>query len=365
MPLSVRQLRTPSTREQVIAVLIDYLESIGFSPSSWQEGSAARNLLEAVADTYAGATEIVAQILEQTLEAPSGAWQDMLGALWYQLPRLEAVAAQRNAIFVAAASAPLQSISVGTWIVTTTGDPVRWRVTSGTEIGPSETVSVPVIAEFGGVAGNTARAVKIQSPSYSGLTLTLDAPDVPGVDREPDARYQQRLDRRFAELTYSVGLRAYELWALTAAPSLTRVRAVNDYPNVGNVTIALDPGEASEISQVELYVEPRRPPNDVVVVTDCSEIPVTIRIRARAQAGVTVATVTARLDRLLLLEMPIGGWRVVGAVAGRLLREKITEALLCREGVLSVGLELPASDVVLGPTDIVVPTYDIEVEEGS
>jgi hypothetical protein len=61
--------------------------------------------------------------------------------------------------------------------------------------------------------------------------------------------------------------------------------------------------------------------------------------------------------------MPIGGVRVSGAPAGRLLREALAKEILCGlPGVESVSLTQPAADVILGASEIIDPTYIITPE---
>ena len=125
----------------------------------------------------------------------------------------------------------------------------------------------------------------------------------------------------------------------------------------------LDPGLPAEISAVEAYIAERVPPNDDVTVSAASAVNQSIvyapRVTASFNATAANAAVQAMLDAL-----PIGGVLIQGASAGRLLREAITEVLLCNAtlGVQSVGLSTPSADVVLGATDIVTGVFTVTPE---
>jgi uncharacterized phage protein gp47/JayE len=361
MALSLQQLLKPTTEEQALSFLLDTLESLGFVTTSWQDGSVQRNILTAVARQYAGATTVTRTIVEGILVRPSGLWLDLVGTFRFGIQRLAAVRTRRSVVLTSASSAPSHVIAAGSFLAV---DTVRYRVIGTHALAPGNAITVSVEAEFAGIAGNAPESaeVVVQQPAYSGVTAAFAGPPVIiGVDDESDERYFRRIELRWTELTYSVGLRAYELWALTAAPSVRRVRALNNYPTENLVRVVLDPGVASEIAQVEAYIADRHPPNDLVTVQAASVVTQPITYAPRVLAGTNVDALNAELQTMLD-EMPIGGVRIAGAPAGRLLRERIHSALLCRQGVQSVGLTVPAADVVLGATDVVQGQYTVTPE---
>lgn len=364
MPVSVDQLLTPTTEEQAITLILDTLESLGFITTSWQDGSVQRNLVQAFGRTYSQLTETVRNIVNGVLVEPTGLWLDLVGIYRYGIERLPAVRAVRNVEISNAASGTPQVVTLGSYLSNAAG--TRWRTDAEVTVLPGTTETVSVTAEFGGVAGNAVEdgTLVFSQPTYSGLTAVFaGAPTTLGVEAESDARYFRRIQLRWAELTFSVGLRAYELWALTAAPSVRRAKALNNYPIENAVRIVIDPGVASEITQVENYVAPRNPPNDAVTVQAASVVTQAIVYSPRIFSGTTVAAMNARITAMLDA-LPIGGTPVAGAPAGRLLRDKIAEALLCATGlrVQSVGLTTPATDIVLGATDIVKGAYTVTPE---
>jgi uncharacterized phage protein gp47/JayE len=365
MPLSLGQLLKKSTETQLLAFLLDTLESIGFVTTSWQEGSIQRNILQAIARTYSDGTGVITTIVENTIVKPRGLWLDLVGFYRFGILRLLAVATRRMVAFTSAASAPAHTILAGSYV--STAKKIRYRVITETALAPGTTELIEVEAEFAGIAGNvpSSTPLSISTPAYTGVTVafTTDPLTQIGVDIESDDRYWTRCQLRWAELTYSVSLRAYELWALTGAPSVRRVKALNNYPTEGLIRVILDPGEPSEITDVENYISTRIPPNDYVTVSAASVVVQPITYAPRVPPTTTDVTMNAAIQAMLDA-LPIGGIVIAGAVAGRMLRESITETLLCSPtmGVQSTGLTVPAGDVVLGATDVVQGAYTVNRE---
>lgn len=361
MPLSINQVLRAPTEEQALRTIVGLLEDMGFVASSWHEGSIQRSILQMVARAYSGVGTTVASFASNAIVRPQGLWLDIVGVYRFGIPRLEAVRTRRSVILSNAASAPAHSITTGSYL--STPDGVRFRIEDGPHaLSPGASIEVDVTAEIAGSAGNAPHTtlLAVQTPAYSGVTaaFTTDPLEVIGADVESDDRYWHRCQLRWAELTYSVGVYAYELWALTAAPSLRRARGVPMYPTPYAVRVALDPGEPSEVSAVEAYIADRIPPNDVVTVSAANTVYQAIVYNPRVAAGTEASTLDAAVQAMLDA-LPIGGRVVSGSVAGRLLRDDIAECLLCNGslGVRTVGLVTPSADVVLGATDIVQGVY--------
>lgn len=355
MPLSVAQLLKPNTTEQNMRFLLDTLASIGFSTTSWVEGTIQRNILEAVAETFSRGGQTIRNIVQNTLTQPTGDWLDLVGVYRFGVTRLVATRAVRDVDFTCAASAGPHVILAGSYIISGT---VRFIVDVDTPLASGATETISCTAEFAGSNGNKPPSdpVSLQTV-YTGVTVAFNGePTTPGTDDETDTRYWYRCGLRWAELTYSVGLPAYEFWALTAAPSVARAKALNNYPTENLVRVVLDPGTAGEIAAVEAYVAGRHPPNDIVSVSAATLFSQAVVYSPRVPAGLSVVTMNERIQDMFDA-LPIGGTLIAGASAGRILREKIAEVLLCDLGCQSSGIATPASDVILGATDIVQGTF--------
>lgn len=359
MPLRVSQILAGTTEQQALDAFLDDCRSMGFNTTSWQDGSTQHTILRALARSYAGASNTLADVLYRLLVQPSGAWQELRGALWYQCPIQEATPTQRAIKFTSALSAPPHVILKGSIVTTAAG--VRYETTANnTALAAGANVTLAARALAAGVAGNVAvtTALSLVTP-YAGVTATFSGdPTYAGTAKESATRYQFRLDRWFADLTYSVGVRAYEKWALVADPSIERVVAYSASPAPGDVRIVLAPGTVSQIANVSAYIASRHPPHDYPTVEAAVVVNQAIISAPRIKVGTTTVAVLEAAWQAYLDAMPIGGVRVAGAPAGRLLPEALTRTALCTlTGVESVSLTTPAAAVVLAPNEVVTGVF--------
>jgi phage-related baseplate assembly protein len=367
--LAPHQIIAGSTETAVADVIIGYLRDAGFRTTSWQDGSIQKTLIRSVSRPVSSVLSVFSEVLDRMLVNPSGdsagAWQDLVGTYWYQLPRLEAVRTLREVTYTAAASAPPHVVTEGSQF---TADGVAFEVFDGvpsTPLAAGASITLGARALVAGTSGNVAEDATCRAVTpYAGVTITLDGdPTTAGTDRETNVRYQTRLDLRWSEMTYSIGIRAYELWALTSDGSINRVRAWGNSPDPNSIKIAVEPGTPSQLAAVDAYVAGRMALNDDPEAVIASANPQTITARPRIRAGTTTVAQLEAAWTAYLDAMPLGGVLIAGASNGRLLREKLTQIALCTlDGVESVDLQTPAADVILGATDYIVPTYDIVPE---
>lgn len=359
MGLTARQILAGTTEQKVLDDWFAVFRDLGFNTTSWQDGSVQKTILRAAARSYAGSANTLADVLDALIINPRGQWQDIRGTYWYQLPRQEASQALRAITFTSAASASPHSITVGSIVATARG--IRYETIAGPvslSPGTSETIACRAIEP--GISGNVAAATPLSLvTSYAGVTAAFSgAPTYAGTERETDACYQFRQDRRFSELTYSVGLRAYELWALNADPSIERVVAWNNYPNPGDIRITIAPGTAEQIDNVEAYIAARTPPHDYPTVTAATVINVDVVSAPRIRVGTTSVAELEAAWQAYFDSMPIGGVRVAGAPAGRLLPEYLTRIALCElSGIESVSLSDPDEPLVMARDEIITGVF--------
>ena len=362
MPLTVKQVLNAPTKEKNLRFLIDTLENLGFVTTSWHEGSVQRNVLEACAGGITNVSTLISNLVTNLYVEPKGEWLDFMGVFRFGIARLEAVKTIRDVTFTSAGSAPNHNITPNT-VVAVNGIRYLTTNTSNVFLGTGLTVDIEVEAEFGGLAGNViASAALTLQTVYTGVTVAFNGdPTTPGTDLEKDSRYWARCQLRWAALTYSSGLRAYEYWALTASASTTRVKALNNYPTENLVRVVLYPGTAAEQALVDAYVVDKHPPNDEVTTSAATVYSQAIDYAPTVPTGTSDNELnTAIQDNLDA--MPIGGIIPAGSVVGKLLPDTIIEAIMCKKGARSVGLVTPASAVILGSTDIVQATFTVAPE---
>lgn len=369
MSLAPSQILSRLTETQVVDTVFEVARELGFRTTSWQDASTRKTLIRGFARNFASASNVLADTLDRVFLAPggegeiAGLWQDIVGTYWYQLPRLEAVRCERAVVYACAASSGPHVITTGSQF---TADGQAFEVTSAdTALAAGASVTLAARALTAGTAANVATTAtcRLVTP-YAGVTATLDGdPTQEGTAREGNARYQTRLDLRWSEMTYSVGLRAYELWALTADPSINRVAAWSNHPDPNAIYVACEPGTVAQLANVTAYFAGRMAVNDVPTAVAANPVARTITAAPRIRTGsTTVAEIEAAITEYLD-SMPLGGVRVAGAPAGRLLPEVLARVVLCQfSGVDSFGLSDPAAPEILGRDDYIVPAYAITPE---
>lgn len=364
MGLTAAQILSGMTEQKVLDGWFTTFREMGFNTTSWQDGSVQKTILRAAARSYAGSANTLATVLDALLVNPSGSWQKLKGDYWYQEPWSRARQAERVIVFTSAASAPIHSIVKGSIVTTSKG--VKFETTEGPiALSPGTSESIECIAVESGISGNVGEATPLSLvTSYAGVTAAFDGePTREGTADETDARYQEKLDRRFSELTMSVGLRAYELWALRADDSIERVIAWNNYPDPGDIRITIAPGTPAQIANVEAYIAGRTPPHDYPTVTAATVITVDVVSAPRIKVGTTTVLQLETAWQDYFDSMPIGGVRVAGAPAGRLLPEYLTRIALCElSGIESVSLSDPDEPLVMARDEIITGNFTTSPE---
>ncbi len=377
MPLTLQQLLTPTTETQALDGLLATLRELGFRTTSWQTGSIQLSLVRAVARMGSGLTVSIAAIASGGLLGLStGAWLDLVAA-WFGEARVLAQPTIGDVTYTNPISGSPQIIQNGSIFCDLATGQRFFTTDEPLALAPGDSIDIPCQAMIAGKAGNVAltSTLRLVTP-YSGVTATFTPRPEPdtdewiitqGTDDESDARLTRRLELRWAELTYAVGFRAYELWALEASDSVTRVRVLQNYPteNLVRVVLANADGTATggEVTEVTDYITADRYAiNDLPSVSAADVVSQAITLTPRIRTGTTTASEVEAAILALVNSIPIGGTRIAGAAAGRLLRDQIIAAVMALPGVTSVGLSVPATDVVLGGTDIIEPTFSITPE---
>lgn len=379
MSLTPEQILAAETETDVIAldtVIADLIE-LGFAATAWQPGSKARTLVQAVAKHIAGAGRVAPKLLRGVLLGlAKGDALDLLATYVYggkldaTWLRRAARAAERTVRFAVAASASDISIAPGSVVATPEGQQFATTNASPVAVVAGATSApITIRARVPGRAANVGTVSRLVT-AYAGTTLSDDTITLPGTDREDDALLTRRLELRWAEQTYAVGPRAYELWAYEADPAITRVWVAppGDIANRFRIYLATADGPATptQVAAVQAaYTTSRRAVNDdpiaAAATTSTQTIQASITVDRRYASVTTQATIEAALTAWLG-SLPIGGERIpTTASVGKLYRDSIRRRLFAQPGVLLASLTLPATDITLAASRIVTPIFDLTV----
>jgi len=354
------QLLQPRSSDQILSSLIAILQTKGFAATDWEPGSVQRTILEALS---AGLADLEALRLEITkggyLELASGPWLDLVAENMYGLNRKPAGFCRQTVRLTAQAGFGPYTIQPGQlWASTPSG--LRFNNTQGGTLAQGGTLDLEFKAESPGAAYNVAPGtITVFNTPLPGVNIGNLAIAAAGVDEETDDNLRLRCRLRWASLGTGATADAYRYWALSADPSITKVRVLDQHPRGQGTVDVIVWGEgglgAGAVVAADAYIQQRKPlTSDVqVYAATPTNIAVTATITLRAGfLAATQAEVTARLSDLQR-SLPIGGM---------LYRSALIEALFGAY-VINVNLTAPAADVALGTAQAGVLVPNLTYQE--
>lgn len=379
--ITLGQLFTPVTSEQALTTMLEFLEGLGFQATSWQPGSIQRTLIHGFADLYAGLTVVVSDLARAPFpQHARGDYQDLLGEHVFDLPRNPALATGGTfQVSLSAAAAPAAWADGELVFADAAQDPANtFRNVGADSINPGQTITIDVVAEQPGAAGNIPNSVPLflWTP-ITGLSATNPAPvgqsawySTEGQDAESAERYAERMTLRWARL--SAGTEgAYRGYALEALPALTRVIATRGAAE-GTVRVigatAVGGLTAGQISAIEDFLNgvtdgvPKRPINDVLTVESATvrtspAIDITVTVDSPSAGTIASDVETALAD--LFGSLPIGGEKIAPDPSGYVRQARMYGAVMALDGVRNVT-GIPA-DLLLGALEVYAPAVTVDV----
>ncbi len=377
MATTLAALLTPTTAAQAEADLISALDSFGFPATSWQPKSVPYTLLKWFATKYASLTQTIASItaggflstaaeLKNDDGSDQREWLDLAVDSQYDEPRNEATITVGTMRLTNASGSPY-TIAVGQ-LWATTSDGRRYNnTTGGTLSAPvGSTLDLTWKAEQPGAKYNIPNGT-ISSELATPLPgVTVSNPAVgstgtwitsPGGDLEGNVAYAARARTKWSTLGTGAGAAAYENWARTGAPTITRVKvddANPDGPGTLRVYLANAAGPATggEVSAADAYIQPRR------------ALGMKVTTQAAAAAALTV-TATLYVQAAYAATAPAQAASNIAALASGLdigedvYLSEIYTALSSPTGVTRVVLTSPTTDTVVTADAVVTVTVNL------
>lgn len=334
----------------------------GFPVTSWREGDIARTLVEVDAQALVEHWGLIGDIAAGgLLEKSEGDWLTLLARQVYQVQRQPAVTAEGAVVLTAAAGAGPYVVGPGALRVATPAG-LRYQSTNPANVTVPQggSVSVPVRAEAAGVAYNVANgAITVMLTTFAGVTVSNPDPGsgtwltMPGVDVEADEALKSRCRARWPETGFGSPGASYDLWARTAAASITRTRVQPNGTIGGQVDVYVaGPAGAvpgGDVAAALAYIAARAPMcvTPVVVNATANAVTVTATLYGKAQYE-TAALVAAAAA---LQEVFAGV-----AIGGTIYRAALFEALMSPVGVENAVIAAPAGDVTQTAAQVAVLT---------
>lgn len=249
------------TVEECKADILTMLQSVGFSATSWQEGSAPSALVQIGALTWSKCSEVIVALRDfQHIDTATGDALTALAVSAYSLDRLQSVAARYTITLTCGSGGGPYSLTLG-GVIVSDGQYTYRNVDDGTvypvTLPTSGSVTLTFEAEEPGAASSvTATTITQLVTAYADVTLGSQAQGTVGLDAESDARLRARCKSQWGLLALDSVTATLEATCLAAAPGVTRV-AVNDSNPRGagtfDVWLASDLGAADAGSVAACY----------------------------------------------------------------------------------------------------------------
>lgn len=367
--MSLEQLISPLSRQEVEAMIYSAIEARGASTTSWAAGSVARAIITGASIVLSAFSYSVAELARSGfLRLSSKAWLTIVAREVYGVERIEATFA-RGEVTINNTGGGVYSLAAGDLIVRSTSTGKTYRSTQPVSIGALQTgVVVEVEAvEAGSGSSSAPNAIDALETAFPGLGVVASTAFV-GQDEESDDQLVERCLGKIASLSPNGPPDAYRFVALSAKTSsgapagVTRVATSTD--GRGNVSVLLATasggllGASGDLSTplgavehaIHTLVEPQAITASVVPAASL-EIDVEYTVHVR-QTSRTPTQVRDAIDARLALELgrqPIGGSRIV--VGSGYVFVDFVEAVIAEEvgsqSLIELTVSNPASDVVV------------------
>ncbi len=339
---SVTTLFTPQTQDDVFEGFLTTLETLSIPARSWRVGGAYRNILRAVAYTFAGLTVVMSDFAKAGfLDDSSGGWLTLLAHFVYGVDRPVATFATGKLLFTNTGGGVYDSGNAAAGTVRalwTTGAKTYYTLEDLSLLNPGDTQLVSIQAVESGSASSVAPGgIDALETGLLGVTVTNPL-SVVGSDELPDELLRQLCRDKIAALSVLGARGAYEFAVgvalrLDGSPvDINRTRII-EVPTTGVVRVvcAAPSGApiADDLTAVELSVEFWARPDSITSVVE-GAIPVafsrSLTVWARAEPGVDAATIKDDVDAALvalLATYRVGGLRKAPSTQGYLFASNV------------------------------------------
>jgi hypothetical protein len=367
--LSLADLLSADTEEQIFSVLLAFLSMVGFEVDAWQAGSVPRTILRAIARSLADQGKKIPNIAAggylDTASLAGSAWVDLLVWSHYQLTRKTADATRGNLVLVDAGGGPHTYLAQQ--LIFRGPGGLRYRNRVGATLPLNGTLPVEVEAEAPGAKYNVPTGslfelltslptVSVTAPPGVGGTWLTRA----GTDTESDASLVERAKARWPGSGYILSTApVYKAAALTASGEVVHARVFPHSPSPGQVRVvvagAAGPVSGPALAAVQAYLDERASVVADVTVVNATLVVVTVQATLYCQAAYAGAALAAALEALAALQATLD-------LGSTVHRAALIEALMLPTGMVNVVLTTPAADVPIAADQIASLSASLTVQ---
>ena len=379
--MTLEELTTPLTVEQVKTTIYTALQSQGAATTSWKPGAVMRTLIAGLAIVLAALSQLQAAIAKMgILDLAEKDWLTLLARYVYGVERIEGTFASGDVELTNNAGG-VYAGAAGDLIVqnTTCGKTYRNTAPYALGAGPGTTITVPVEAvELGSESTSTVGEIDGLVTALSGVTVT-NPNTLIGDDEESDPALRQRCRDKLGSLSPMGPFDAYRYAATSARTSdgasagCTRVKGTADGIGGIDIIVADSTGElagtigdlSTALGAVDDAIQKLAAPLGITARVASATplvIDVTYELWLVDDTGLTDAEIEEEIGNALapfMSEQPIGGLVIspaVGKVYGSALGVIIGNAVNDDDGriagtTIRLAITVPAGDTTVAANE--------------
>jgi uncharacterized phage protein gp47/JayE len=381
--LTIAQLRQPQTRAESVSTLVEIIQELGFETTGWQDGRIQKTLVMGFGWLASEFTNVVRDMVEFGFnDYATGEALTLFSKSRYQNNRARAIKTAGPARLRSTAQSPY-TIDVGQ-LIASTDDGTEFRNTTGGTLSAGSSIAPSYLtlqweARLAGSAGNVGgSAINRLITSLAGVTVANDVGTpwytTAGADEQSDPALRQQNATKWASL--SVEAVRDSLIYLTLALGIGAEKVFIDDQNPrgpGTVDVYASGATAvlgdSQMQTLQTALAARLFQTATTWLSDWTGS--TTRAAARKPAtqtltptgyayhdpNVTSAEMKQRIIKalnLFLAQTPLGGWDFSPGPKNVITYADLEATLKGVEGMRTLVLATPSSDVVVGANTLVV-----------
>jgi hypothetical protein len=369
MTVSLTDLLTIPTKEQVLDKFVGLLRLAGFPTASWQTTSFMRHTVETESDLFVDISTLIQKVAKGGLIKLAGdiddSWVDLCAENVFAEARKAAIFTQGKATLTDAESSGPHPIAAGAFWIANEDQTLRFVNTTADTIPLGGSVELTFQAESAGTDWNVGvdELTEILTP-LPGVTASNIAQDTgtwitqQGADAESNSALATRCLDKWATLGAGANDEAYRYRVTSVSSEITRARIYS--PGAGSVRIIIagdvGPVSTAALTAAQVLVASKRP----IGVPDVTVANATVYTQSIAG----ILYITSGKDRAAVLsaaQASVNAFARALALGSKVSREKLIQALLVA-GVEDAELSSPAGDYQLGANEVWIPSYALTTE---
>ncbi len=376
MALTLQDMFTPLSKDDVLASILDIANTVGLPTTSWQPGSVILEVLTVCSQKLADLTQVTSAIAAGgLLDYASGGWLTLLAKSGYGVTRIPSTFGV-GSVHLANSSGSTYTIAAGDlhFLNATTGRTYT-NTTGGTLTPTTGTLDLAIIADQAGTNSNAVPGI-INSLVTPLVGVTVSNPlALSATDDETDTQLRQRCREKLAAASPNGAAAAYDYFAKSATRvsdgsnvGVTRTRVAQANGSVA-VYVANATGPVSgtmsdpttDLGAITLVIRTNCVPTGIST-TVASAVTHNVQVQADVYLSHGSSLNATQAQALVLAQLqeyfttvPIGGFNI--GAGGRIFVDALVGQIFqASADVVQAIVTLPAADEVLAINEVAVFT---------